>query len=434
MEYIVFISTEIIVNFLEVYVGYKFIGFLLGARNSIIKLIPYSIIYSFFLLALQNDDLYSSYIVYVSVAYISITACFVFKKHYLYTLTLSAIYLVFIIAFSELNLLVLISLFTGNSFYGNIITSSHSLIRVFYSLAMKLVQFIIVFTLISRFHGILKYRKVLEKYKLLILLICIISYIAMGYLANYIIVEINSSTVVNWLSYLVFLILCLIAVASYLGYKITTEKKDLIELKNIVLEKNYDSLKLIHEEQSKTAHDLKNHLNILRKYVREQRQSEALTYLEDIIKPFNDKDMEVWTGNDIIDFIVNSKSMEARSLNVRMLYDIHMIKEIKLSDRDINCILSNLIDNAIEAATKLEDDRWVRLSLKNINDMFIIKIENNYGNSIIKKRNKLLTDKEDKKIHGLGIKIVKETVKKYDGYIDFYYDNLVFKVTVGIPI
>ena len=83
------------------------------------------------------------------------------------------------------------------------------------------------------------------------------------------------------------------------------------ELKNIVLEKNYDSLKLIYEEQSKTAHNLKNQLNILCKYVREQRKSEAINYLKDIIKPFNDKDMDVWAGNDIIDFIVNSKKYKS---------------------------------------------------------------------------------------------------------------------------
>ncbi len=265
------------------------------------------------------------------------------------------------------------------------------------------------------------------------MLLDVVSYVGIFLLIYYVTIELTSNLVINWLSYILFFVLCSALLLVYLRLQKDAERRELIEIRNKILEQNYDGLKQVLDKQAKSTHDLKNHLNILYKYVQDSNNEAAKAYIEEIRQPFLVSETEHFTGNEVVDFILNIKSMEAEKNGITMHVTAN-IHKIKISDRDINSLLSNIFDNAIEASAKgKEDERVVDIWMKTIHDMWIIKVRNNYVSPIHKRGETFLTSKADKKMHGLGLEIIKGIVRKYDGSCKIDYDEKIFEILIELP-
>ena len=100
---------------------------------------------------------------------------------------------------------------------------------------------------------------------------------------------------------------------------------------------------------------------------------------------------------------------------------------------DLTTILGNLLDNALEAAKTAPDNvRFLNLTVRRINAMLIIKVENGYGNAPKRESGNLITSKADKAFHGWGLKSVQTAADRYDGTITTDYKDGVFKSVVTL--
>ena len=72
--------------------------------------------------------------------------------------------------------------------------------------------------------------------------------------------------------------------------------------------------------------------------------------------------------------------------------------------------------------------------MKTIHDMWIIKVRNSYISPIHKKAGHFLTSKKDKKLHGIGLEIINDIVKKYDGSCKIEYDEKTFQILIELPM
>ena len=97
-------------------------------------------------------------------------------------------------------------------------------------------------------------------------------------------------------------------------------------------------------------------------------------------------------------------------------------------------IISNLLNNAIEACEKIQDDkRIIEFEIAGYNSQIFISVCNSYDmESIINQKQKFITTKEDKLNHGIGLENVRRTVNKYDGYMRIFQENERFIVTINI--
>ena len=88
-------------------------------------------------------------------------------------------------------------------------------------------------------------------------------------------------------------------------------------------------------------------------------------------------------------------------------------------------IISNLLNNAIEACEKIQDDkRIIEFETAGYNSQIFISVCNSYDmESIINQKQKFITTKEDKLNHGIGLENVRRTVKKYDGDMRIFQEN-----------
>ncbi len=84
------------------------------------------------------------------------------------------------------------------------------------------------------------------------------------------------------------------------------------------------------------------------------------------------------TNHVIIDAILNSKYREMLDKNIVFIFKINDLSGINVSDEDIVVILSNLLNNAIEACEKCPDKRVIKMKLVREKDNFIISVKNTY--------------------------------------------------------
>ena len=102
-------------------------------------------------------------------------------------------------------------------------------------------------------------------------------------------------------------------------------------------------------------------------------------------------------------------------LCMRELEEILLLKSNfdieRIDDIDLSVILGNLIDNAIEAATKENEEKYVHIQISQIKEMLVIKILNSFSKDEISYE----STKNNSELHGIGLKSVKHIVDSYNG-------------------
>lgn len=137
----------------------------------------------------------------------------------------------------------------------------------------------------------------------------------------------------------------------------------------------------------------------------------------------------ICTGNNDIDSILNYFIQNAKNKNIEVLVNIKIGKEMKINFFDLNIILGNLMDNAIEGTLNAEK-KIIMLSMELDRKVLYINIKNSYDQVVRIKDNKLMTRKSDKISHGIGLENIRIIVNKYNGQLDINYDENVFEVDI----
>lgn len=160
---------------------------------------------------------------------------------------------------------------------------------------------------------------------------------------------------------------------------------------------------------------------------------EAVQYCEELRIPVREISQTVWTGDKAIDYLINSKMALAKQEHIQTKVNVEYPRNTNIRSVDLTTILGNLLDNALEAAEAAPERlRFLRLTVRRINAMLIIKVENGYGEAPAQENGNLLTSKMDKAFHGWGLKSVQTAAEHYDGAIHTEYADGVFKTVVTL--
>ena len=198
-------------------------------------------------------------------------------------------------------------------------------------------------------------------------------------------------------------------------------KLKLLEQKKTLDYENYKLLQENYENSRILIHDIKHHLNVINSMAENENLKQYLKSLQ--LQEYLNNSQKL-TGNKIIDVIIHQKAEICRNKGINFRFCPNNIKFAFVDETDICCILSNLLDNAIEA-TENSFEKLLNIEFFSNADrnMFFIEIENSCDVLPKMKDNHFVTTKEDEKNHGIGIYSVKKTVNKYSGELYFKYDE-----------
>ena len=159
----------------------------------------------------------------------------------------------------------------------------------------------------------------------------------------------------------------------------------------------------------------------------------AKKYTKELLETSYQQAQNCHSGNEIIDSIINCKMNEATNQNIEFNHKILLNTKLNISFVDICAILANQIDNALEACAKISIDkeRSVKVQIWQKESFVFFKVINTVDKNPFDSLNNLKSTKDNSDtMHGLGIKNIRETAAKYDGflknnYIDGYFISLV---------
>ena len=184
-------------------------------------------------------------------------------------------------------------------------------------------------------------------------------------------------------------------------------------------EKSVEETKILYQSVRSIRHDLKQHFQVALTMLHSGKINEAVDYME----KYNDTVLDgisnkVFCDNDVVNYIINSKSKICSDRHIKIY--IYIANEIpEFSDLDLCVLLGNALDNAIEGVSG-DGNNEIYLELRNVDNFFMISVKNTITNSVLEYNPNLISTKNEKEVHGLGILSMKEVVQKYNGSIEIY--------------
>ena len=186
-----------------------------------------------------------------------------------------------------------------------------------------------------------------------------------------------------------------------------------------------NQLDVIQESQNRIRslkHDMKNHILSLQTLLKRDDREEMEKYLNSMQDFMANPSEYVTTGNDAIDSLLNYKIQSARERLDAVETKINIPEKLMLQSFDLNVILGNLLDNAIDAAIQTEEKK-LRMTMKLDKGMLFLNMCNSCQGIAEGKKASLETTKTDRENHGIGLNSVRRIVEKYHGDMELFCEN-----------
>ena len=265
-------------------------------------------------------------------------------------------------------------------------------------------------------------------------IIVVVVFIAVITLSQQTILPIADVTLDIWTILAVVLMMSVLVLNMNRQYEVEKELARLKTEQAELLERDYTTLNNAYAINAKLFHDFHNHIGILRQLLTHTKVEEAIQYLDELQTPVQEITETVWTGDETVDYIINSKAITAKKSGVQYQAQVEFPRHTNLRSVDLCAVLGNLLDNALEAAQQVpeKEERFVRLTIRRINQMLIIKVENSFSNPPVSKDGVLTTLKAKNGLHGWGLKSAQTAAEKYDGTVQTSYTDKGFKAVATL--
>ncbi|MBZ9622103.1 GHKL domain-containing protein [Clostridium sp. FP2] len=217
-----------------------------------------------------------------------------------------------------------------------------------------------------------------------------------------------------------------------------TQQKNLLMEQQFKLQIDHSkNLEGLYSGIHSIMHDMHNHLLCLKTLAKMENTVEINKYLDALGQTIDKLDCKIKTGNAVSDAIINEKYNIAKVEGIDFVSDFIIPKELLLDPVDLCIILSNTLDNAIEACMRIQDESICRKIsvISYLRDLYlIIEVSNSTIGKLQYKENIIVTQKHDKANHGIGISNIKMIVNKYNGILDIVEEKNKFILNLMLKV
>lgn len=208
--------------------------------------------------------------------------------------------------------------------------------------------------------------------------------------------------------------------------------------KHEITERHNDEIVKIYSAIREWRHDYANHMQLVamlleRSETRDSNIDEAVNYIKNLDEKIKSSSAMVSTGNYIVDAIISAKSALAFSFGIRFDYAAALPDSLPIADTDLCSLLSNLLDNAIEACRKLKENRYIDLEINVTMRQLNVKITNSTDGKYNRDGVTFKTTKQNR-WSGIGIRHIEKIVNEYGGLCKITAGDNSFSNQIGIPL
>lgn len=175
----------------------------------------------------------------------------------------------------------------------------------------------------------------------------------------------------------------------------------------------------LNERYRAYMHDVHTYLGHFRMLILNGQPEKVVGIIDELEDKLEiDTQAVVYSGHQVLNAILSERKIKAQNEGIDLsIFVENFLKVDFISDTDMISLFGNLLDNAMEAASKCQSgNRKVDVKLFMGNQfMLVFYIENTFAFSAVREGDKLLSTKKDARYHGLGIGIAKKLAEKYGG-------------------
>lgn len=190
------------------------------------------------------------------------------------------------------------------------------------------------------------------------------------------------------------------------------------------------------EDTRRLRHDIKNHLIAISSYLKEGDHTPAVRYINELIDDVrNVNRCYSDTGNVVVDSIINYKLSSLDDQNIDIDVETLIPYDLTFDDGYFVVILTNLIDNALEAIEKCSDliRRKLKIHITYEKGTIRLIVQNTYDGELEIRDDQLISRKKANN-HGWGLSNVKNAVEKHNGILKIDHTESLFTVRVLLYI
>jgi len=233
------------------------------------------------------------------------------------------------------------------------------------------------------------------------------------------------------------LLLAITAISFVLIGKISKDKEyqSVNKILKVQLEEQKSSLlktQKMYDETRKLRHDINRHFTIFLDMLKNNEIEDVISKIEEFVDIKSDNSIVYIENNNMINAILNEKVGICQSKNISFELKVSAAIE-KEKELEIAIMISNILDNAIEAELELLIEHKIILEIFRHKGIYNVIVTNNIEGSVLKNNPTLNTNKKSPKEHGIGLLSVRDTINKFEGNFDCYEKNNQFAVHIMIP-
>lgn len=224
-------------------------------------------------------------------------------------------------------------------------------------------------------------------------------------------------------------------------YLIHLVDRRISQYQNDLLEKHCEEVENMYRQTRGWRHDYHNHIQTMKAYLSMGELNKLEHYLGELDTDLTTVDTVVKTGNVMIDAVLNSKISLAKAKDIAVDARAIVPRELPVPEVDFSLIIGNLMDNAMEACLKIEDEakRFIRVYIDILKGQLYIYIINSTKGRVkgkiaaAGKQIRYLSGKGGRS-HGFGLMRVDRVVERCKGYIDRQDEENVFVTEIMLPL
>ncbi len=199
-------------------------------------------------------------------------------------------------------------------------------------------------------------------------------------------------------------------------------------------EEMYRSVSEDFEQQKRRTHEYKNQIICMQALMEEKQYEKLEEYINGMFGRADRKEGVVDTNNIIVNAVLNQKYHAADAEGIAFVLRVNDLSGLGLEERDVVTVLSNLLDNAIEACRECDGRKVIKLKFVIEDKLVKIGVRNTFQKPLVYENGEIKSTKRFRREeHGAGIRNIAEVVEKYKGFYSIKDGNGEFYFSIVIP-
>ncbi len=197
----------------------------------------------------------------------------------------------------------------------------------------------------------------------------------------------------------------------------------LLEQEEHLLDRYVEEVKVRYDKTKSFRHDIRNHMTVIKELLQIGKSEKALDYMKDMGDMAEELSFPCSTNNPVADILIGNKLGLAESMGINVSCSLFLPHPCPVRDIDFGIILSNALDNAIQACKNLEDgtEKYIFVTGRVQGDLIFLEIENSYrGNGKFRR--------------GTGLSNIRAVTEKYHGALSTKIQGTSFVISVLLII